>query len=97
MDKKKIAYLGGFIDADGSIGIQRKGKVNEKGGQLMPRLSIVNDYGMSLLMLQRKYGGRVYHDKQNDGTPSCYFRYYMNKRSDLIRFLPMLIPYLQLK
>lgn len=97
MDKEEITYLAGFIDADGSIGIQRKGKVNEKGGQLMPRLSIVNDYGIPLLMLQHKYSGRVYHDKQKDGTTSCYFRYYMNKRSDLIRFLPLLIPYLKLK
>lgn len=86
------AYIAGYVDADGSIGIHRR----SSGKQLTPRLQISSTKLESLLWINGKFPGHIYSSKKKTKTTSQQYLLCYNSRKAR-GILEAIHPYLVLK
>ena len=99
----EAAYLAGFIDGDGSIGIYYLGdhhRDNRNGSRYyIPRLSVCNANAEVLEYLQYVWGGSLLTTAHegNPHNPAGLYRLQWQAQADLLCILPEIIPYLVVK
>lgn len=100
---EQLAWLAGFIDGEGSIGIYNE-KDKRKGSnysRFRPSLQIANTNKNSLIFAKEIIGdGNVIEQKgryiKNPNNKICYV-YNLRKPSKLVDILNLLIPFLKIK
>jgi hypothetical protein len=92
-DEKFYCWLAGFADGDGSIGIRRNTLPKQKFAY-KPYLSLSQKDRSVLDFVKSHIGGCVVQDKYKNINHHHFFIYDHNR---LLKILPRLIPYLQVK
>lgn len=94
----EAAYLGGFLDGEGTLSIYRTRKPDNRAGVAhVPRMSVANTHLGTLQDLQQTYGGRIAGDYQRKklGHKPCYTLTWLPTQ---IRWLlPQVTPWLRVK
>lgn len=92
-ENEKLAYIAGFLDADGSITISY-GRKTTSGFVYVPVVCFYNTDIKTLLWIQKVVGGNIYNKprKSEKHTPSSQLN--LRNRTEMYTILPKLIPYL---
>ena len=96
------AWLAGFIDGEGFIGItfQRKKENTQQSAtpRYHPYLIITNKDKNSIYFIKNIVGeGRIYESKVNDSSPSPIYQYKLTKARELTNLLKEIKQYLIVK
>ncbi len=93
MTEVQIAYLAGFFDGEGTIGIY-----TDNGSRYVVRISLSNTSKESVYLFKQYFGGCVFTQKRNEQKPTwrTVYRWQIgNTQAD--RFFEIITPYLRLK
>jgi len=102
INKTQRAWLAGFIDGEGYIGITFQRKKETRFSSATPRyhplLIIVNTNKEVLSFIKRVINdGKIYVGKESNGKWKKSYQYKLTKRDTLEEILTAILPYLKLK
>lgn len=93
--ERHYAYLAGFIDGEGHIGI-KKYKRGNNSPTYSERVSVGGICKLAIYSFNDYYPGYIYHHKPNDKSPNGFYSWEVtdNKARE---FLLLVLPYLRIK
>lgn len=93
-DVEFAAYLAGFTDGEGYIGVERHGRRNRSG---LVRITVANTHGPIISAIRERLGFGYVRSQKQDNRWKLKWTYNVTSLSDCERFLMIVFPYLVVK